>query len=465
MLGDLNDPNVAPSWYVSIVNCTGKYNTGTREITNINCTSGMRVPGRCSDYGCDKGTNLGATNCKKNPDPSKPDPGCFGRSGSTVWLMGSSGNPFSCETRDGSCQEAIDNYKSGKCKDPNEPARPDPSSSDSPDPSSSDSPDPSSSDSPDPSSSDSPDPSSSSSGGGGGGGYDYRAVLAHIDNDLHSANGHHEKTNILLAGINQTISNYVVPSINRVVSGVQTANSHLLQVTSNQSQEILKLTDIDGHLQGVKSYIDTTNKRLYNIDLNLERNLSALGDSLHALRDTPISVTVNVSSPSSSPSSSDSEEPDLDYPDTLDYSDFVDDWDTSFYALGDSMHSRIMAHSSRVDSVISSMDSVLRWRDTVDADTNHNYLALDSVYNFSDTSAIKSKFSKLFFNTPAGGCFVCHLEITVFNKRHYREINFGNFAGVDICSIIRGLVRVFTCLIIIFTTVRSFIRAFSFGGD
>lgn len=112
------------------------------------------------------------------------------------------------------------------------------------------------------------------------------------------------------------------------------------------------------------------------------------------------------------------------------------------------------------------MDSVFAHVDSVRADTNNNLLAMDSIYKWhKDTTKIKQKFSQFFLPSQmSNNCFVC-----TYNEKWWKfdvdlSFNLGNVYGLNLCELLRNIVKVIVTICIIFSTIGAFIRAFGGGG-
>lgn len=80
-----------------------------------------------------------------------------------------------------------------------------------------------------------------------------------------------------------------------------------------------------------------------------------------------------------------------------------------------------------------------------------------------DSAAIRNKLSRVFLLVETREeCFDFDLNTTLGKWTYRLYINFGDMFGLDLCGFIRMVVRLFTFIAIVFTTVKGFIRAF--GG-
>lgn len=123
------------------------------------------------------------------------------------------------------------------------------------------------------------------------------------------------------------------------------------------------------------------------------------------------------------------------------------------------------------DSVSTWLDSVLQERIREAQDTTKDTLPLDKVAG--DSAEIREKLSRYFLpDEILEECFDFSLqhtfEFTVGRKTFRWDlsllIEFADMFGLDLCSLIRTIVKIFTFILIVFTTVKGYIRAFG-GGD
>lgn len=123
----------------------------------------------------------------------------------------------------------------------------------------------------------------------------------------------------------------------------------------------------------------------------------------------------------------------------------------------------LSAVRTRVQQNMHEIDSIL----DVLGDTATQYIAFDSIYDWSDTATIKDKLGDFFFNAPAiNSCpvFSFSQEYPVVGELEMR-IDFGNLNGnIDLCSLIRAIVRALTLISIVFGTIHAVRTAFSNGG-
>ncbi len=213
---------------------------------------------------------------------------------------------------------------------------------------------------------------------------------------------------------------------------------------------------IRANTQQIVSNTDYTNTLIKQSDANRKAENAALiakyNQMIGEVEQTNNSLEQIFSSASS----------DFDYDDTTDYSLEVDYDETITDTASLNLRDSVMRHKRELDSVIAYVDSVRN-------DTTTNYVALDSIYDWSDTSSIKQKLSDFFIPgvSELNSCPVFHFEVTwpqPVGEQRWR-IDFGNLLnGIDFCSVVRGLVKLGTLIFILFNTIYSFIRAFSSGG-
>ena len=132
---------------------------------------------------------------------------------------------------------------------------------------------------------------------------------------------------------------------------------------------------------------------------------------------------------------------------------------------GDSTYARLNRWN---DSIVAFQDSILqeRMKDTV-KDT----LPLDKVAG--DSALIRQKLDKVFLpDEILYECFDFHLNhtfrIQLWNKTYTWDyqilVDFADLFGFDLCDLIRKVVQILTFILIVFTTIKGYIRAFG-GGD
>lgn len=206
------------------------------------------------------------------------------------------------------------------------------------------------------------------------------------------------------------------------------------------------------YLQSMNKYTQWNYNANHQIAQNTQNLLSGLGEVNSSL--VQINNSLNV-----------------EYTPEVDNNDYTVDTTTSpiidpqDQERNDSIMASVVRERSMVDSIRRDFDSTMKHIDSIRADTNNNYMALDSMYNWKDTAIVKEKLGKIFLpTTTTNTCFVCDKTIELFNWRYRLYINFGSFMGFDLCSFVRAIVRFVTAIIVTFTTIKSFIRAFSSGG-
>ena len=208
--------------------------------------------------------------------------------------------------------------------------------------------------------------------------------------------------------------------------------------------------------------------------VNLVTEHHILMDSItQAARDTSHNTNVILSEISDkldniSPASSSSEqyvEVDTSYLDTGDY-----ELDADLVHQDSVLSEEIQVMSDSIKGMAGAlkrgMDSVFAHVDSVRADTNNNFLAMDSIYKWhKDTTKIKQKFSQFFLPSQmSNNCFVC-----TYNEKWWKfdvdlSFNLGNVYGLNLCELLRNIVKVIVTICIIFSTIGAFIRAFGGGG-
>lgn len=195
----------------------------------------------------------------------------------------------------------------------------------------------------------------------------------------------------------------------------------------------------------------------------------SLGQTNSILRDIRDAMgAAPPSSSSGSPASSGGgpmAEADSSYADSLDYG-----LDPEL----DAADSAASVHVARVLDSIRGMrsrlthelDSTYAHVDSVRAADNNNLLAMDSIYKWhKDTTRIKQKLPGVFLpSTVSNNCFACTYRDDWFGNDVDLRIDFGNVYGLNICELLRTIVRVLTAIFIIFSTIGAFIKAFGGGG-
>ena len=109
-------------------------------------------------------------------------------------------------------------------------------------------------------------------------------------------------------------------------------------------------------------------------------------------------------------------------------------------------------------------DSLKNYIDSVLKDTTQDTLALDELAG--DSAKIHEKLDFIFLPTETvEQCFEFRLN-TAFGQWTYNlAIDFADLFGLDLCDLIRKIVRIITFILIVFTTVKGYIKAFGGGGS
>lgn len=239
-------------------------------------------------------------------------------------------------------------------------------------------------------------------------------------------------------------------SLHALHSTAYSINEHTRQLVENGDSMRVRMQEYQDLISEHNSMFDAFNRSM----------LDTVAQTNSILRDIRNAVRSSGSSEQSSSSSLNT-----DYPDTLDYSldsnIALADSITSEYVGGalDSLHRTL----SRLQS---SMDSTFAHVDSVRAADNNNLLAMDSIYKWhKDTTRIKQKFSNLFLPSQvSNNCFVCTYKEKWGKWDVDLSFNLANIYGMDLCDLIRKLVRIGVSIFIIFGTIAAFIRAFGGGG-
>lgn len=382
------------------------------------CRLMMNVPGTCGQNGYESGV--------QPSDSVAPDVDCFAAFDNTCYMMDKqTRNTFACGCDNNSCYLAKLAVASGDCRNPYASSSPSSSGSSSPSSASS----ASSSGSSSPSSSEGrPDENISSpaveSGSGGDWEYDYSGILNSINN------------NVIYVG-----------------NGVQAVNSSVQALNGSMERLNGTMGDVRANTQGIISNTEYTNTLInQKIVPAINSASSAITGKLDQFHGEWSGLWSDFTTSTST---------DFDYSDTIDYyePDYSDEIkDTSVLNLRDT----IIAHKRSLDSTIAYVDSVRN-------DTTTNYVALDDIYDWSDTNQIKQKLSDFFIPNVSTlqSCPVIDYTIDwpspIGSQRWY--IPFGNLYGrFDLCEICRQLVKFLTLIIISLNSIKSIIRAFSSGG-
>lgn len=110
-------------------------------------------------------------------------------------------------------------------------------------------------------------------------------------------------------------------------------------------------------------------------------------------------------------------------------------------------------------------DSIMRAIDSLMKDTTKDTLPLDELAG--DSALIREKLDFLFFpSTTLEQCFEFRMNSTLNGWAVNLLIDFADIFGWDFCDLIRKIVRLITFILIVFTTIKGYIRAFGgSGGD
>ncbi|MDY6388191.1 MAG: hypothetical protein SPL21_12020 [Fibrobacter sp.] len=109
------------------------------------------------------------------------------------------------------------------------------------------------------------------------------------------------------------------------------------------------------------------------------------------------------------------------------------------------------------DSLMNHIDSVLK-------DTTRDTLALDELAG--DSAKIREKLDFIFLPTETvEQCFEFRLNTALGQWTYNLAIDFADLFGLDLCDLIRKIVRIITFILIVFTTIKGYIKAFGGGGS
>lgn len=110
-------------------------------------------------------------------------------------------------------------------------------------------------------------------------------------------------------------------------------------------------------------------------------------------------------------------------------------------------------------------DSIMRAIDSLMKDTTKDTLPLDELAG--DSALIREKLDFLFFpSTTLEQCFEFRMNSTLNGWAVNLLIDFADIFGWDFCDLIRKIVRLITFILIVFTTIKGYIKAFGgSGGD
>lgn len=97
-------------------------------------------------------------------------------------------------------------------------------------------------------------------------------------------------------------------------------------------------------------------------------------------------------------------------------------------------------------------------------DTTPDTLGLDELAG--DSAKIREKLDFLFLpQNTLEQCFDFRLNTTLGKWTYNLFIDFADLFGLDLCDLIRKIVRILTFILIVFTTIKGYIRAFGGGGS
>lgn len=109
-------------------------------------------------------------------------------------------------------------------------------------------------------------------------------------------------------------------------------------------------------------------------------------------------------------------------------------------------------------------DSLKNYIDSVLKDTTQDTLALDELAG--DPAKIREKLDFIFLPTETvEQCFEFRLNTALGQWTYNLAIDFADLFGLDLCDLIRKIVRIITFILIVFTTVKGYIKAFGGGGS
>lgn len=109
-------------------------------------------------------------------------------------------------------------------------------------------------------------------------------------------------------------------------------------------------------------------------------------------------------------------------------------------------------------------DSLRNYIDSVLKDTTQDTLALDELAG--DSAKIREKLDFIFLPTETvEQCFEFRLNTALGQWTYNLAIDFADLFGLDLCDLIRKIVRIITFILIVFTTVKGYIKAFGGGGS
>lgn len=97
-------------------------------------------------------------------------------------------------------------------------------------------------------------------------------------------------------------------------------------------------------------------------------------------------------------------------------------------------------------------------------DSTPDTLGLDELAG--DSAKIREKLDFLFLpENTLEQCFDFRLNTTLGKWTYNLFIDFADLFGLDLCDLIRKIVRILTFILIVFTTIKGYIRAFGGGGS
>lgn len=278
-------------------------------------------------------------------------------------------------------------------------------------------------------------------------------IIKHIENDTIKVEVHNDSTKPL----------WVMPNWEPLVFAVDTN----VQKVEN------KLTEINSLVDTLVSDTPRTNKILSGIAPSIGQILDNL-DTLIERIPTPSSIMSGISD-----SIANKLKPWLDYVvvDSAEYDSLRLDFENimipnpTLDSLSDSIEADSLFFDtswvSANDSLVNFLDSILheRMKDTI-PDT----LPLDKLAG--DSAQIRNKLNMVFLpDEVIEGCFEFHMSpvirFSIGSKSYSYDlsmfIDFADLFGLDLCGLIRKIVEILTFIVIVFTTIKGYIRAF--GGS
>lgn len=306
-----------------------------------------------------------------------------------------------------------------------------------------------------------------------------------IDEDLNDVNANIAETN---SAINSVVinQNTIIKNLEHDTIKVEVQNDSLkpLWVLPNWKPLVFAIDTnvqkVEDKLSEVNALVDTlvsdtprTNKILSGIAPSIGQILDNL-DTLIERIPTPSSIMSGISD-----SIANKLKPWLDYVvvDSAEYDSLRLDFENitipnpTLDSLSDSIEAdSLFFDTSWVaanDSLVNFLDSILheRMKDTI-PDT----LPLDKLAG--DSAQIRNKLNMVFLpDEVIEGCFEFHMSpvirFSVGSKTYSYDlsmvIDFADLFGLDLCGLIRKIVEILTFIVIVFTTIKGYIRAF--GGS